>query len=210
VIFRNAVVVACGRSGTRYASVVLSKLGMGCGHQRAIKAQKPGIPAKLPVPAESSAFAAPYVMDIPESWLIIHQVRHPLKVVESLIRLRHLPSQNNQVGNNFYAKHAPSCKRYDRHADQALALWIAWNVLILKAEKRQNYRRHRLEDGAEPWERYCVELGLTWKPGIFKQVRTNEGSSGNPQPIGWDAFRVPLLVNAAKTLAVQFGYTTAP
>lgn len=206
--FTNIVVVACGRSGTRYASVLLSKQGLPCGHQRGFHPHLSGVPPRLKSVAESSAFAAPFVEKIPESWLLIHQVRHPLKVVDSLIRQRHLPSQGSSVGHAFYAKHAPRVLEYwgGRLYDEALALWLDWNRLILKAQGRLNYRFHRIEDGLEPWRHYMQLVGKTLNEEAAKGVSTTEGTAGVPKELAWVVFDSK-LAEEGRILAQFFGYS---
>ena len=207
--YKNCVVTGCGRSGTRYASVLLSRLGLPCGHQKSIRSQKPGIPSSMEKPAEASAFAAPFVMDIPDTWLLIHQVRHPLKVVDSLIRLRHLPSQHQFTGHNFYKRYVPTSQGYSHLPDEALYIWMEWNRLILKASTRRNYRRHRIEDGLYPWELYSSELGLKWNLEIANSVSKTEGSGGGcPQEFEWSCFRNEKLRLDAQCFAAMLGYSS--
>lgn len=84
-LYPNLVFAACGRSGTGHVAAILDRLGYTCGHERAIRPQ--GFMGFGDLVAEASWFAGPYVADLPESTLVIHQVRNPASVIASFYRI---------------------------------------------------------------------------------------------------------------------------
>ncbi len=81
----HLVIAGCGRSGTGHLSAVLNQLGYPCGHERGIRPH--GFVGFGDQMAEASWFAPPYVEDLPDDTLIIHQVREPWKVISSFYRI---------------------------------------------------------------------------------------------------------------------------
>lgn len=73
------VVVGTGRSGSAYIAAVLSNAGLHCGHERWWNPDNDRTPGLI---GDSSWLAVPHLGSY--SGHILHQTRHPLKVLRSL------------------------------------------------------------------------------------------------------------------------------
>jgi hypothetical protein len=162
----RVLVTGCARSGTGYAAALLSRLGLPCGHERLFA---PGslrgpdgawdAPPRWPgsVPAESSWLAAPFLERLPAGTLVVHQLRHPLAVMRSNLRIGFFARPSGYL--DFARAHLPGLERGTPLA-QAARYWVGWNALVERAAAARGlaYLRLRLE---EVDERTLREL-LAW------------------------------------------------
>jgi len=84
---RPFVVTGCARSGTTYMAALLSGLGLRLGHEVVFGPRTRGFTDWGDRHGDSSWLAAPFLDQI-EDALVFHQLRHPLKVVRSLVGVR--------------------------------------------------------------------------------------------------------------------------
>lgn len=84
---RPFVVTGCARSGTTYLAVLLSGLGLRVGHEVLFGPRTRGFEGWQGQHGDSSWLAAPFLGELGDA-LVLHQVRHPLKVVRSLVGVR--------------------------------------------------------------------------------------------------------------------------
>ena len=89
------VVVSSPRSGTGYTAEVLNRLGLNCGHEtwffpgRTLY-QKHGEKFW----GDSSWLAVPFLVKMPMGTLILHQLRNPIKTLDSMSARRQLRGNN--------------------------------------------------------------------------------------------------------------------
>jgi len=81
------VVTGCARSGTTYMAAVLSGLGLRFGHEVVFGPRTRGFDGWHGQHGDSSWLAAPFLDQIGDA-PVFHQIRHPLKVVRSLVGVR--------------------------------------------------------------------------------------------------------------------------
>jgi len=133
---KKLLVVGCGRSGTRYASKVLRLAGLDVGHERDGRHGR----VDWRCVADPSA-AGRY-------GLVLHQVRHPLRVIESF-------HTAGKVSWGLIAKADPDivvgpllrdCVRY----------WVRWN----QAAERMAARTYRVEDMASELPSILAACGM--------------------------------------------------
>jgi hypothetical protein len=84
---RPFVVTGCARSGTTYMAALLSGLGLRIGHEVVFGPRTRSFDGWRGLNGDSSWLAAPFLADLDDA-LVFHQVRHPLKVVRSLVGIR--------------------------------------------------------------------------------------------------------------------------
>jgi hypothetical protein len=127
------------RSGTAYTAQVLNRAGIACGHGWAYPPDGVRRYPHVEILGDAAPLAAPFVADFPG--LVLHQVRHPLAVIGSLVgftamgnRLAHGP-----VGE-FLARHFTAGG--DPMVD-AMRYYVEWNSLC---ERHNGYYRYRVED----------------------------------------------------------------
>lgn len=208
--YKRFVVTGTGRSGTKFASHLFTRCGLPCTHQSTYternRAPNPDYQGKK---GASSAFAAPYVNEINDDTLIIHQVRNPERVIASLIKNRHLVTQKQNDATKRYVEHV-DLSGCDTYAEQAAALWVRWNNLVLQAEKRKNYILHRVEDyNAEFVMAVGESLGVKIKRRVvdyvLKELGQDTGTSGYTEPVRINTLR-PSLRDEVMQVAQHVGY----
>lgn len=86
-LLRPFVVTGCARSGTTYMGTVLAGLGLRIGHEAVFGPRTRSFEGWGDRHGDSSWLAAPFLGEIGDA-LVFHQVRHPLKVVRSLVGVR--------------------------------------------------------------------------------------------------------------------------
>lgn len=84
---RPFVVTGTARSGTAYAAMLLSGLGLRIGHEDVFGPRTRSFDGWQGQDGDSSWLAAPFLDQLPDA-LVLHQLRHPLKVVRSLVGVR--------------------------------------------------------------------------------------------------------------------------
>lgn len=83
------VITGTARSGTAYMGALMGGLGLRFGHEEIFGPRTRAFESWFGQNGDSSWLAAPFLDQIPEA-LIVHQVRHPLKVVRSLVGVKFL------------------------------------------------------------------------------------------------------------------------
>ena len=148
------VVVSTPRSGTGYAAEMLNSLGLNCGHEQAFR---PGVcHYKKPeeVWGESSWLAAPFLAEMPSTTLVLHQIRNPVKTLDSMMARRQLrgrwkPEHNLPRGEytNFLKTHVSDWESCD-HKERLIRFWVEWHTRIEDGIRDSDlqYLRYRVED----------------------------------------------------------------
>ena len=150
------IVVSSPRSGTGYTAKVLSRLGLNCGHEtqffpgRAVY-HKPGEKFW----GDSSWLAAPFLDKMPPGTLILHQLRDPIKTLDSMSARRQLRGNTTPGGQGPRGEYTKFLKVYfddwesrESQHDRLARFWVEWNLKIEKQESNPNlqYLRYKIED----------------------------------------------------------------
>ncbi|MCC6409289.1 MAG: hypothetical protein IT453_19175 [Planctomycetes bacterium] len=159
---RRFLITGCGRSGTGYIATLLGELGIPCGHE--VVYQPDTCAERAPawpegVRGESSWLAAPYLATLPEGTLVLHQVREPVAVVRSFLRIRFF--EGKSVWKRFAEAHVAELAS-GTPLERCVKYWLGWNKLCQSAAglRHVEYRRHRLEDiDADFLDELCRALG---------------------------------------------------
>jgi hypothetical protein len=165
---RHFVVAATPRSGTTFTSVVLTNIGLRCGHEQVFSPRKPwGFHGWRGYLGDASCYSAPYLQELPRDTLLIHQVRNPLATIRSLavwglfmpfsVR-RHVlipmlrwsrARPPRELALSFMKAHCREAWRTERDGiARAAKHWLVWNLAIESnsREARLDYVRYRVED----------------------------------------------------------------
>lgn len=145
---RRFLVTGCGRSGTGYTAALLRALGVPCGHEAVFR---PDLLAAGTVdwpasrPGEASWLGAPHLLALPEGTVVLHQVREPVAVVRSHLRLGFFSHRTPFL--DFAEEHYPEL-RGGAEVERCLRYWLGWNRLVELAAgiDALEYYRYRLED----------------------------------------------------------------
>jgi hypothetical protein len=84
------VVTGCPRSGTHYVSEVLTRIGLLCRHEAVFGPQDHGFRGMAGAHGDSSWLAVPFLAELSADAVVLHQTRHPLDVVRSLLGIAFL------------------------------------------------------------------------------------------------------------------------
>ena len=139
------LVIGTGRCGTGYIYKLFNKAGIPTTHEGYFG---PGGPVGNRLRnqkhrVECSWLAVPYLN---EPWFpdtkIIHIVRQPIKVINSLLSIGFFEQERRVKYKNFAYKHLDGLSDKDNSIDKAVYYFIKWNWLCYN---RKDYL-HRIED----------------------------------------------------------------
>lgn len=172
------VVTGTGRSGTGFASRWLTSIGIPSGHESFFDHR--GLDHAVHMLAardyhfvgECSWEAAPHLGSQPlRDALVVHQVRHPRKVIESCLRV---PQEITPHYARYMEKHLPRIKLYRMTLDRSACRWVYWNRMIEDAIRDREHYFWRVEDGTEGLLDWLEDHGLVDRTKIVAaQVFSN-------------------------------------
>lgn len=134
----------------------------------------------LTLKSEASWMAAPFIKELAGKTKIIHLVRHPLKVINSLIGIKFWNLDVHKIYRTFLQKFCPDTTGTNP-IEQSLIYWYKWNKKISDL----NIPRIRLED-------------IMNKPQLNQRQRANIYS--------WTAISNSLYKTRVQGLARDYGY----
>ena len=153
-LHRLVLVTGCGRSGTRYLTYVLRRLGLDVGHERL---GRDGVAAwTLAVDADDPPWGPSQCaihFDV-----VLHSVRHPLDVMRSAATFK-------DASWRFICEHIP-CSADDPLPLRCAAYWYYWNG---EAERRADIT-FRVEGLAAALGEICEKLGVEPDPTVLDRV----------------------------------------
>ena len=225
VLKRNLLVLGCGRSGTLYTCKVFAKAGMDLGHERVGTfgcCSMYFVTPKTDCSAVSNGQRTPIHKDEKredyEFKHVWHQIRHPLKTIDSLAKSFSRKVRiwtHEQLGVALPGKSGNfQCSLEDKIA-WAMSYWVINNELC---EKQADWT-YKIE--VFPWEEMCNKLGLgnrgmpnvstTTNRGLrfaFKSKLQSDHIRETMHDTTWDTLRKadPSLMSQVKNLAEHYGY----
>jgi hypothetical protein len=215
-IVKRFLVTGCGRSGTGYTAKLLADLGLPCGHEAVFR--PPNVerarfdwPANLP--GESSWLGAPFLGSLPKGTVVLHQVREPVSVIRSFLRIRFFDEPSAYL--RFAVARAPELASGDR-VERCMRYWLAWNRLAERAADLQGlqYYRFRLEDiDATLIERILAMVRFPCEPERVQRAvaahprdYNSRGDKETDADVTWDTLPRGALRDALGELAGRYGY----
>ena len=145
------IVTGTGRSGTGFAAQWLSSAGLRTGHEalfmyRGLDAAIKRAAMFRQFQADASWMASPYLdREFLAGVPVVHQMRHPRKVIQSWIRKSTAEHTPRYWG--FVMEHAPEVGEQEREIDQFAARYVLWTELIERKLGAHPHYRWRVEDG---------------------------------------------------------------
>jgi hypothetical protein len=215
---KKILIIGCGRSGTYYTARVCRALGLDMAHERdfdtAAYSGKDGIASWfLAVDDPHPPFGPEAAPD--DFMRVIHQVRHPLKVIPSFAQFILRTGKKSPA---FLQKHLPYLEimNKDRRrlpADellyQAAQYWYYWNLLA-------EYRAHetvQVERLEHELPRICDDIRADYRPeammGVSRQTNSRRiYMDDRPWEIDWNFLELldSDLCYRIKKLAERYGY----
>lgn len=130
------VVVGTGRCGTTFTASALTALGIDCGHESwwtvDPSGRRPGLHG------DASWLAVPFLGDYQGA--VLHQVRHPLDVIRSLVGIGMFTDPRHGGYQNLAFEHLPGLVGDD--LTDAMRWYVGWNASC----ERFAHHRFRIED----------------------------------------------------------------
>jgi hypothetical protein len=150
------IVASTPRSGTGYAAEVFSAMGMQCGHEKAINPYvKEYSRASEGIWGDASWLAAPFLSNCPKTTVVLHQLRDPVKSLDSMMTRRQIrgkwkPGQESPRGEytNFLKKYVNDWESDESAQERLVRFWVEWHTLIEESASSRGLRyfRYRIED----------------------------------------------------------------
>lgn len=153
----RVLVTGCGRSGTRYLSFVLRRLGLDVGHERI---GRDGVISWALAVDDAAPPWGPRGRDLSFD-VVLHQVREPVRVMNSTVTFR-------DESWRFIARHVP-CPAGAPLPLRAAAYWYHWNV----AAERHASLTYRIEDLPRALPEICRRLDVPCDPSVLQRVPTD-------------------------------------
>ncbi len=167
VATRRVLVTGCGRSGTRYTTFVLRRLGLDVPHERL---GRDGIASwTMAVEAADRPFGPP--SDEVRFGHVFHQIRHPLAVIRSVETF-------GPDSWSFICTHTP-CSPDDPVVLRGAKYWLYWTE---HAERVATWS-YRVEAFDEALPELCSRLGVPHRPEVLDHVPTDVNTRRRGRPL---------------------------
>lgn len=186
------LITGCGRSGTKYIATVLQQCGLDVGHE------KPGTDGCVSSiwAVRDDYYPSYHDQARPTFKRILHQVRHPLDAIGSLMTA----SQESWAWNARHIKLDPGWSPLLK----ATFYWYHWNRMV--ETRHQPEFRYRIEELPEVWPEVCRWVGLEVIPEI-PPVPTDLNHREHPVCRWADLHRLaPEWFRIIYGLAKEYGY----
>jgi hypothetical protein len=216
VTVQRFLVTGCGRSGTGYTAKLFGDLGLLCGHEtvfRPLTDQRAGFGWPVNLPGESSWLGAPFLKALPKGTIVLHQVREPVAVIRSFLRIRFFDEPS--VYLRFAETHVPELAAGDR-VERCMRYWLRWNELAERGAELMGprYFRYRLEDiDAALVGRVLALVGYPCAPerverAVAERPRdyNSRGDKEEDPDVTWETLPRGELRDRLAELASRYGY----
>ena len=214
---RKLLITGCGRSGTMYASAVWRSQGLDISHENPAPPNgqmgKDGIASWYMTVNDLNPPFGPSASEY-EFDFVIHQVRHPLKVIASVAQF----VLRDALSRDYIERNSPETRlgeqerqmpAHDQLILQASRYWFYWNLLAAQKSRLTI----KVEELAASLEELCPMLNACFIPGVAETVSTNTHGRylyiNEPYWIvDWsDIARLdPGICNGIRELAEGYGY----
>ncbi len=214
----RAVVTGCPHSGTRYMAKVLAEARIPVLHETLINCSQALLrPNYFDIQAEVSWFAPGWFHKFPDDIMILHQVRDPIEVMNSLIARCVL--QPSKSVNTYWLYEVSKSLGFQHIYDmsmpaRAMLFWYHWNKIIENFGLPGNryYHRYRIEYFSFSVTR-AASYVLAWFPQCFDRFLLHMAMNKVPRdfPRVTDEKLVSItwsmLPDKVRGLAERYGYS---
>jgi hypothetical protein len=194
------IIAGTGRNGSRAIAQTLTGAGIPCGHEAIYTAW--GICHRRDLLGDSSWLAVPSLGSF--SGLVVHAVRHPMLVVQSMLDIRFFQSASDSPYTRFARRFVPLG---GHPVEDAFRWYFEWNSRIEKFADM----RFRLEESEDLVAAVAGRLGLPIGGKVTnaaKEIDINRKESGKTRAYLADfaAVNDPQLRRGIERMAVRYGY----
>jgi hypothetical protein len=213
----------------------LGRLGHACAHEALFTPETATVPAFGDAQGDVSWLAAPFVSELANGTVVLHQVREPLATVRSMVgvrmfqtkphalmqvryrlqhyRIRFARPITNARFVRFAAEHCPGVFDLPDEASRAASYWVRWNQMIERSASRSGlaYRRFRVEAlDDELLHQLDGLLGgtatLADVAAVRRDLGTNTHRARQVDELSLDAIGDPDTRAALTALGQEYGY----
>lgn len=213
------LIVGAPRSGTKFMSQAFNSIGISCGHERIFGPSKIAKQTQLTLKlveerllrfsnleAEASWYAVPFLSCrfnlINQKNIIIHVVRHPIDVIESLLAIKLFSRSSDDFSMNYALKRTPSIHKNDSEIVKCCKFYLHWNNKIHESNL-VNYR-HRVEDSVSL---LFDLLGIEFDhKQVFNDTKANTRNQFNRKIISAKDIPNKQLLDKLEDLSNLYGY----
>ncbi len=190
------LITGCGRSGTHYTARILQEMGLDIPHETvgkdgtaSWKHTAPGVFVYIGKNRES-------IIDTTGFKRVLHQVRHPLKVISSM--------QTFSDSSWAYMAKFIDLSVHASPVVKGMQAWIGWNQL---AGQRANWR-FQIEQLKECFPEFCLHAGLPPQPLPEVPADAKDSRTDRYAPLHWKSLVAAdaTLAKAVRALALDYGY----
>jgi hypothetical protein len=170
-----------------------------------------GWPASLC--GDSSWLAAPYLSSLPRGTWVLHQLRNPISVIRSLVRIRFFDTPS--PFRLFAEAHLPDV-RTGAPLERSLRYWVEWNRLVQRAEHMPHLRyvRYSVEDLTplllrDILSRAGIGCAISRVEAVLRahpRTVNTRGSKHRDHLIQWETLPAGQARLACEQLAEEYGY----
>lgn len=205
---KPVVVTGAKRSGTAYIAAWITNCGWWCAHERDFPGRRPKWHRIHPGTVEASYAATPFLDR--ERMHVVHQVRHPLKVVASLMRRRDFADPTAPAARWPLEACLPARRRDDGPLERTLRWWLEWNRMV-EPHAEARWRIEDLTDAdlaatltgfGRPTTAMRAQQGRAVLPRRINENRVP------PQTWTWDDLPAGRLLDEVKETAARYGYVS--
>jgi hypothetical protein len=190
------LVAGCPRSGTHYTAALLQHLGLRVAHEAV---REDGTVSWVHI--TSGTYVVPErnrSKEVSNEGFdrILHQVRHPLKVISSMQTLR-------KCSWDYMARHISLDTRAPVPV-RAMKAWVEWNKLI---EKKASWR-FQIERIKDVFPEFLNQAGIqpVAYPVLPHEARESRTHRYNPLDWGHLIYSEPSLAREVAAMASRYGY----
>ena len=201
---KDLVVTGTGRCGTAYMAKVLESAGVPCQHEGTgtddMREALQELAQEERRRALSSWLAAPFLNQRPlQDARVVHLVRHPQRVMESLLRIGFFEGRYPEY-LSFANEHLPGLEEQPSGEAKAAHLYVKWNEMIERQCDGRQYIRHRVEDDPAF---LLDQLGIIADGDLYRNTRLNSRAGA---PVDVDITKWPEVF----AMAERYGYELEP
>ena len=216
---KRLLITGCGRSGTLYAAKLWQSLGLDIRHERPVPPNgvigADGVASWFMAADDPNPPSGPSVLNY-QFDVIIHQVRHPLKVIASMAQfvLRH-----GKRAPGYIERHVPKAKLgsdEEKHFNprqqlilRASRYWYYWNLL---AEAKADMTI-KVEDLKVDLPRLCDIVGISYQSGVIESISIDINArqyhvSDEPWVVAWEEIKRmdTKIYENIRELTEKYGY----
>ena len=190
------LITGCGRSGTHYTARLLQEMGLDVPHERV---GKDGAASWKHIVSGTFVYIGKgREAEIDSSGFdrILHQVRHPLKVIASM--------QTFSDSTWSYMAQSIDLDLKAKPVKRAMQAWVRWNQLVA-AKASWRFQIERL---AENFSEFCLHAGLPAQPMPHVPHEAKDSRTARFKPVSWaDLLKLDAaLAEEVRQLALEYGY----